>query len=84
MKDRIHMKTPMSTGMLVRYINNLGNQAINQRETVLMASLILDQPQYPEDEWNISQIEEDERGEGCILCGDEEADTVRGLCFYCQ
>jgi hypothetical protein len=41
-------------------------------------------PDYPEQEWSLSQIEEDERGVGCFDCGDENADTVRGLCFVCR
>ena len=42
------------------------------------------QDYYPEMEWSRSQIEEDERGVGCVECGNAEADTVRGLCWHCR
>lgn len=53
-------------------------------EAQWLISLIDECPEYPEDEWSLSQIEEDERGVGCVICGDEGADTIRGLCFGCR
>lgn len=39
---------------------------------------------YPEDDWTAEQIRADESGIGCVSCGDEEAETVRGLCEGCR
>ncbi len=38
----------------------------------------------PESVWSRSQIEEDEWGVGCCICGDETADTTRGICRPCD
>jgi len=38
---------------------------------------------FPQMDWSRSEIEVDEWGIGCVRCGDEEADTVRGLCRDC-
>jgi len=56
-------------------------------EAQWLIGLIMEQPptpQYPECDWTMVQIREDEQGTGCVSCGDVEADSVRGLCVACS
>lgn len=56
-------------------------------EAQWLAGMILEQAetyQYPEDYWTAVQIQEDEQGAGCVRCGDEAIDTMRGLCNSCR
>jgi hypothetical protein len=39
---------------------------------------------YPEMDWTRGEIEADALGTGCVRCGDEEAATEHGLCWWCQ
>ncbi len=38
----------------------------------------------PEDDWTNEMIREDATGVGCSCCGNEEAETVHGLCDGCD
>lgn len=43
-----------------------------------------DEHYFEEMDWTREQIESDERGAGCVRCGDFEAETVRSVCEECR
>lgn len=55
-------------------------------EAQWIAGLLMEQTEaydYPESCWTMVQVKEDEQGMGCVRCGDEEVDSMRGLCWWC-
>ena len=55
-----------------------------EAQWILSQVTLFDRTYYPQQDWSCSEIEADERGVGCVRCGDEECDTVRGLCEECS
>lgn len=39
---------------------------------------------FPEAYWTMVQVKEDEQGAGCVRCGHDEIDSMRGLCRCCS
>ena len=69
------------------FLNSAGDLQVGDAfglEAQWIIGMLSDCPEYPEDEWTMVQIAEDEQGEGCVGCGDEFADTTRGLCTGCS